>query len=101
MAGAARSSSTPGAPRVHPARPRLDRQADIVASAAAEELKLKSAIIDGELVYPHETGRSDFHALQAVVRSQSDRLVFMAFDLMHLDGARFARRTVAGAPRAA
>ena len=58
----------------------------IVAGAAAEELKLKSAIIDGELVYPHESGLSDFHALQAVVRSQSDRLVFMAFDLMHLDG---------------
>ena len=26
----------------------------IVAGAAAQELKLKSAIIDGELVYPHE-----------------------------------------------
>jgi hypothetical protein len=46
----------------------------IVAGAASEELKLKSAIIDGELVYPHETGLSDFHALQAVVRTQSDRL---------------------------
>ncbi|HET9534573.1 MAG TPA: ATP-dependent DNA ligase, partial [Mesorhizobium sp.] len=59
---------------------------EIVTGAAAKELKLKSASIDGELVYPHETGLSDFHALQAVVRSQSDRLVFMAFDLMHLDG---------------
>ena len=47
---------------------------------------MKSAIIDGELVYPHETGISDFHALQAVVRSQSDKLMFMAFDLLHLNG---------------
>jgi bifunctional non-homologous end joining protein LigD len=31
----------------------------IVAGATAEELKLKSAIIDDELVYPHETGLSD------------------------------------------
>ena len=31
-----------------------------IAEAAAGELKVKSAIIDGELVYPHETGHSDF-----------------------------------------
>ncbi len=58
----------------------------IVAKAAAEELNLKSAIIDGELVYPQENGLSDFHALQQVVRSHSDQLLFMAFDLLHLDG---------------
>ncbi len=57
----------------------------IIAEAAASELKVKSAIIDGELVYPHESGLSDFHALQAVVRSQSDKLLFMAFDLLHHD----------------
>ena len=43
-------------------------------------------IIDGELFYPHASGLFDFHALQAVVRSQSDRLVFMAFDLKQLGG---------------
>ena len=37
--------------------------AKIVAGAASEELKLKSAIIDGELVYPHKSGLSNFHAL--------------------------------------
>ena len=58
--------------------------AKIVAGAASEELKLKSAIIDGELVYPHKSGLSNFHPLQAVVRSQPDRRLFMAFDLMQL-----------------
>jgi bifunctional non-homologous end joining protein LigD len=65
----------------------------IIADAATNELvqmngmkKVKSAIIDGELVYPHVSGRSDFHALQAVVRSHSDKLIFMAFDLLHLNG---------------
>src|SRR5262245_5215495 len=58
----------------------------IIAQAAATEIKARSAIIDGELVYPHESGHSDFHALQQVVRSQSDKLIFMAFDLLHLDG---------------
>ncbi len=33
-----------------------------------------------------KSGLSDFHALQAVVRSHSDQLIFMAFDLLHLDG---------------
>ncbi len=65
----------------------------IIADAALNELiqmngmkKVRSAIIDGELVYPHQSGRSDFHALQAVVRSQSDKLLFMAFDLLHING---------------
>ena len=58
----------------------------IIADAAASELKVKSAIIDGELVYPHDSGRSDFAALQAVVRSHSDRLIFMAFDILHHNG---------------
>lgn len=58
----------------------------IIAIAAADELKLNSAIIDGELVYPHKSGLSDFQALQTVVRSHSDQLIFMAFDLLHHDG---------------
>lgn len=57
-----------------------------IVEAAAAELQVSSAIIDGELVYPHESGRSDFHKLQEVVRSNSDSLIFMAFDLLHLDG---------------
>ena len=59
----------------------------VIAEAAAVELRgIGSAIIDGELVYPRETGHSDFHKLQEVIRSHSDKLVFMAFDLLYLDG---------------
>ncbi len=66
----------------------------IIAEAAAAEIRVISAIIDGELVYPHECGFSDFHALQAVVRSQSDKLLFMAFDLLHHDGGYLRAETV-------
>ena len=52
---------------------------------AADNLDAGSATIDGELVYPHESGRSDFAALQASVRSAPDRLVFMAFDLLCIE----------------
>jgi bifunctional non-homologous end joining protein LigD len=62
------------------------KQLKPIANAASTELDVSSAIIDGELVYPHESGRSDFHALQAVVRSQPEALIFMAFDLLHLNG---------------
>ena len=66
----------------------------IIADAAAAEIRVTSAIIDGELVYPHESGLSDFHALQAVVRSQSDKLLFMAFDLLHHDNEFLRAETV-------
>jgi bifunctional non-homologous end joining protein LigD len=62
------------------------KQLKPIANAASTELDVYSAIIDGELVYPQESGRSDFHALQAVVRSQPEALIFMAFDLLHLNG---------------
>ena len=62
------------------------KQLKPIAEAAAAELDVFSAIIDGELVYPHESGRSDFQALQSVVRSQPETLIFMAFDLLHLNG---------------
>ena len=58
----------------------------IIAEAAAAEIRVTSAIIDGELVYPHESGFSVF--------SQSDKLLFMAFDLLHLDGEHFRAETV-------
>ncbi len=66
----------------------------IIAEAAAAEIRVTSAIIDGELVYPQESGFSDFHALQAVVRSQSDALLFMAFDLLHHDSDYLRAETV-------
>ena len=53
-----------------------------IADAAAK-LDASAAIIDGELVHPHESGRSDFAALQSSVRSATGELIFMAFDLLH------------------
>ena len=54
--------------------------------AAAQELGCSSAIIDGELIVQDEQGRSDFQAFQHAMRHEPHRLVFMAFDLLHLNG---------------
>jgi DNA ligase D-like protein (predicted ligase) len=53
---------------------------------AAAELDCTSAIIDGEMIVQDEQGRSDFHAFQHAMRHEPARLVFMAFDLLHLNG---------------
>jgi bifunctional non-homologous end joining protein LigD len=45
------------------------------------------ALVDGELVVESGSGATDFSALQAdLAEGRGDRLVFYAFDLMHLDG---------------
>jgi bifunctional non-homologous end joining protein LigD len=59
---------------------------------AAAKLKVNSAIIDGEVIVFNGDGRSDFAALRSAVRWQPERLVFMAFDLLHLDGMDFRGR---------
>jgi bifunctional non-homologous end joining protein LigD len=44
-------------------------------------------VIDGEVIVPTADGHSDFHALERDLGAgRSDRLVFYAFDLLHLDG---------------
>lgn len=51
------------------------------------ELPVKDAILDGEAVVLDEKGRSDFQALQAMLKSKERaRPVFFAFDLLHVDG---------------
>jgi bifunctional non-homologous end joining protein LigD len=45
-----------------------------------------SAIIDGEVIVPSETGVSDFSVLQNELRGKSDKLVLYAFDLLYLNG---------------
>jgi bifunctional non-homologous end joining protein LigD len=54
----------------------------------ARHLKVKSAVIDGEVVVPAADGTTDFAVLQKVLRAgkTSERLVMYAFDLMYLDG---------------
>jgi bifunctional non-homologous end joining protein LigD len=54
---------------------------------ALKALKRWDAIIDGEIVSGDANGVSDFSALQDDLKSgRRDRLVYYAFDLMHLDG---------------
>ncbi|TKW65489.1 MAG: DNA ligase D [Paracoccus denitrificans] len=54
---------------------------------ALADLSIGTALIDGELVVENHSGASDFSALQADLgEGRSDRFLFYAFDLMHLDG---------------
>ncbi|QDM40623.1 non-homologous end-joining DNA ligase [Altererythrobacter sp. TH136] len=53
---------------------------------AAECLPCASAILDGEVIVQDAKGRSDFASLRATIAQRPHELVFMAFDLLHLDG---------------
>ena len=54
---------------------------------AFDDLRCQSAIIDGEVCVLDREGRTSFSALQdALGDGHSERLVFYAFDLIHLDG---------------
>jgi ATP-dependent DNA ligase len=53
---------------------------------AASELRCSSAIIDGEVIVQDSEGRSDFAGLTRALKHEPQALVFMAFDLLHLDG---------------
>ncbi len=53
----------------------------------ASVMPFKSGIIDGEVVVLDDQHRSNFNELQAELSTRrSNRLVFVAFDLLHLDG---------------
>ncbi|BCW90796.1 Multifunctional non-homologous end joining protein LigD [Alphaproteobacteria bacterium SO-S41] len=57
-----------------------------VARALAA-LKLPSALLDGEIVVEDESGRSDFSALQAALKSdKAGTFVYRVFDLLYADG---------------
>ncbi|RWN06016.1 MAG: hypothetical protein EOR94_32350, partial [Mesorhizobium sp.] len=53
---------------------------------AAATLSPKPAIIDGEAIVLNEKGVSDFHSLRSAMRWAPDRIIFVAFDLLHHDG---------------
>ena len=61
-----------------------DRYPGIIA--AARKLSCRSAILDGEVIVQDARGVSDFEALHVALRSRPSRLIFYAFDLLHLDG---------------
>ncbi len=55
-----------------------------------EQLKLlagkKAMVFDGEVILPDQLGRPDFQALQNHMKSGSDDVVYMIFDLLALNG---------------
>ncbi|WP_067219455.1 DNA ligase D [Stappia indica] len=58
---------------------------DVAKALAA--LPVQQAVLDGELVVEASGGASDFSALQADLSAgRTDRFVYVAFDLLHLDG---------------
>jgi bifunctional non-homologous end joining protein LigD len=62
--------------------------------ACARTLPCQSSIIEGELIMQDKKGRSDFHALRAGIEREPQRLILMAFDLLHLDGEDLLSRPV-------
>lgn len=59
---------------------------------ALKGLKLKRALIDGEVVVETEAGVTSFAKLvEALEAGRSDDMVFIAFDLLHLDGVNVAQ----------
>jgi bifunctional non-homologous end joining protein LigD len=80
--GKVRAYSRPGRDWTGPYRPVVD---------AAAELPCKAALIDGEIIVQDENGISDFNALRSAIYTAPHRLVFFAFDLLHLDGQDLRR----------
>jgi bifunctional non-homologous end joining protein LigD len=60
--------------------------------AAATRLQARTALVDGEVVAVDETGHPSFQALQHRGSHQGHRVVFYAFDLLHLNGKDLTRR---------
>lgn len=54
--------------------------------AAAEKLKAKSFVLDGEVIAPDPDGRPNFHEMHSRMAWNAELLAFVAFDIMHLDG---------------
>jgi bifunctional non-homologous end joining protein LigD len=56
-------------------------------AAALAMLPVRAALIDGEVVHLDSDGHTSFSALKdALATGGGDRLVYFAFDLLHLDG---------------
>src|SRR6186713_2673907 len=53
---------------------------------AAVELQANSAVLDGEIVVPGQNGIPNFLELRSAMTRGQSRLLFYAFDLLHLDG---------------
>lgn len=60
---------------------------------AAAKLPVKSAILDGEMVVLDATGKSNFHSFRRAIKGSPGRLLFMAFDVLLLDGKDMRAQT--------
>jgi bifunctional non-homologous end joining protein LigD len=61
--------------------------------AVAGELDCRSAMIDGEVIIQDNRGLSDFRTLRSELARKKPRgLIFMAFDLLHIDDLDLRRR---------
>jgi bifunctional non-homologous end joining protein LigD len=50
-------------------------------------LSTHTAIMDGEIIVPDDSGAPNFHALHSdLAKGRADRLVYYVFDLLYLDG---------------
>ncbi|MDX8467928.1 RNA ligase family protein [Mesorhizobium sp. VK23B] len=54
--------------------------------ALAVELPCRAAILDGEVIASGDRGTPDSPGLEAAIWNEPSRLVFVAFDILHLDG---------------
>lgn len=62
-------------------------------AASLAGLQVDAALIDGEAIVEDEHGRSDFSALVAALKSdRGNRIVFVAFDLLFLNGRDLTSR---------
>ncbi|WP_158274683.1 DNA ligase D [Sphingosinicella humi] len=62
---------------------------------ALAELDCETAILDGEVILQGANGIPDFHGLRRELAKRRPRgLIFMAFDLLHLDGQDLRREPV-------
>jgi ATP-dependent DNA ligase len=57
-----------------------------IVDTARAELKVSSAIIDGALVHADQARQITLHRIEESVGARSGTLVFMAFDLLYLEG---------------
>jgi bifunctional non-homologous end joining protein LigD len=80
--GKVRAFSRPGRDWTGPYRRVVD---------AAGKLPCSAALIDGEVIVQDENGISDFDALRSAIYTAPHRLVFFAFDLLHLNGQDLRR----------
>jgi bifunctional non-homologous end joining protein LigD len=63
-------------------------------AAAGLRLEARQVVIDGEIVALAEDGRPSFQALQHRASHPRHRIVFYAFDVLHLDGRNLLAETL-------